>query len=148
MYGPGDNFDTITSHVIPALIRKIVDAKRQGKSSIEVWGDGTATREFLFVEDAAKGIVLAIFNYNKIDPINLGSGFEISIKDLVNKIVKLLSFKGQVIWQTDKPNGQPRRILDTTKALQEFGFKANTMFDIGLKKTINWYLKEGIKKHG
>lgn len=148
LYGPGDNFDPSSSHVIPALIKKVVDAKRLKKNFIEVWGDGTPTREFFYVEDAAKGIVLATIRYNKGDPINLGAGFEISIKDLVDKIVNLLNFKGQIIWQTDQPNGQPRRLLDTTKAYIEFGFKAKTPFDIGLKKTINWYLKQGLKKYG
>lgn len=141
LYGPGDNFDPRSSHVIPALIKKIYEAKARGDKSITVWGTGKATREFLYVEDAAKGIVLATEKYNKSKPINLGAGFEISIKDLVEKIVKIMNFKGKIVWDTTKPDGQPRRMLDTSKAKKEFGFVAKTKFDEGLKKTIEWYFK-------
>lgn len=140
LYGPGDNFDPKTSHVIPALIKKCIDAKREGKDHIEVWGTGAATREFLYVEDAAEGIVLATQQYNKSDPVNLGAGTEISIKDLVEKIAELTEYKGEIRWNTNKPDGQPRRCLDTTRAQQEFGFKAQTKFDEGLNKTIDWYI--------
>lgn len=140
LYGPGDNFDPKTSHVIPALIKKCIDAKRQQKDYIEVWGTGAATREFLYVEDAAEGIVLATQQYNKSDPVNLGAGTEISIKELVEKIVDLTGYQGEIRWDTSKPDGQPRRCLDTTKAFQEFGFKAQTEFDEGLNKTIDWYM--------
>lgn len=139
MYGPGDNFDPKVSHVIAALIKKIYDAKKQGKKEIIVWGDGSATREFFYVEDAAEAIILATEKYNKPDPINIGAGFEISIKELVKMLVKLMDFKGKIIWDKSKPNGQPRRMLDTTKAKKEFGFVAKTKFEDGLKKTIEWY---------
>lgn len=139
LYGPRDNFDPKSSHVIPALIKKCVDAVRNGEKEIIVWGAGKATREFLYVEDAAEGILLATEKYNKGDPVNLGSGFEISIKDLVNLIARLTGFKGRIIWDTSKPDGQPRRRLDTSKAEKEFGFKAKTNFEEGLKKTIDWY---------
>lgn len=142
LYGPGDNFDPDSSHVIPALIKKIVDAKISGQKYIEVWGDGTPTREFLYVEDAARGIILASQYYNKEHPINLGSGFEISIKNLVELIAKLLKFKGEIVYDTNKPNGQPRRSLDISKAHQEFKFKAKVPFEQGLKKTIDWYQKK------
>lgn len=141
MYGPGDNFDPKVSHVIAALIKKIYDAKKQGKKEIIVWGDGSATREFFYVEDAAEAIILATEKYNKPDPINIGAGFEISIKELVEMLVKLMDFKGTIIWDKSKPNGQPRRMLDTTKAKKEFGFVAKTKFEDGLKKTIEWYYK-------
>ena len=139
LYGPGDNFDLQTSHVIPALIRKCVQAKRRGDKSMTVWGTGKPTREFLYVNDAARGIVMAAEKYNSSEPVNLGAGFEISIKDLVKKIVKMTGFKGQVIWDKTKPDGQPRRCLDTSKAYKEFGFKAKVSFEEGLKKTIRWY---------
>lgn len=139
LYGPGDKFDPNISHVIPALIKKIAGAKRQNKNSIEVWGSGKATREFLYIDDAIKGIILATEKYNKSDPINLGAGFEISIKDLVGLISDLIGYKGKIIWDRSMPDGQPRRKLDTTKALQEFGFKAKTDFKKGLKETIRWY---------
>jgi len=142
LYGPGDDFDPESSHVIPALIKKVYDAREANADHIDVWGTGKATREFLYVEDCAEGIVKALINYDKPDPINLGKGFEISIKDLVDKIVSLMEFKGEVIWDTSKPDGQPRRMLDTTKAEQEFGFKAKTSFDEGLLKTIRWYESE------
>jgi len=138
LFGPGDNFNPETSHVIPALIRKCIDAKSQ-EPTITVWGTGKPTREFLYVEDAAEGIILATEKYNKSEPVNLGAGFEISIKDLVKLIVKLTGFKGKIIWDRTKPDGQPRRRLDTQRAYQEFGFKAKTNFEEGLKKTIDWY---------
>ncbi|MDI7261251.1 MAG: GDP-L-fucose synthase [Thermodesulfobacteriota bacterium] len=145
LYGPRDNFDPESSHVIPALIRKCVDAislpptSNFGPSAITIWGTGNPTREFLYVEDAAEGILLAAERYNKPDPINLGAGFEISIKDLVKLIVKLTGFKGDIIWDNSKPDGQPRRMLDTSRAEKEFGFKAKVGFEEGLKKTIEWY---------
>ena len=140
LYGPRDNFDLRTSHVIPALIRKVEEAKKEGKSFIEVWGSGTATREFLYVEDAAEGIILATEKYEKGEPVNLGSGMEISIKDLVGTICKCMDFKGEIRWDKSKPDGQPRRMLDTSRAEKEFGFKAKTDFNEGLKRTIAWYL--------
>ncbi len=139
LYGPGDSFDPESSHVIPALIKKCVDAIEEGRDEIIVWGTGKATREFFYVEDAAEGIVLATERYNKAEPVNLGAGFEISIKDLVNLIAKLTGFNGQIIWDTSKPDGQPRRRLDTSRAEREFGFKAKTGFEEGLSKTIQWY---------
>ncbi len=158
LYGPGDNFDLETSHVIPAIIRKCLEshsskneveskinpAQRvisESQSCITIWGTGNPTREFLYVEDAAKGIILATEKYNKTDPVNLGSGSEISIKELVNVIVKLTNFKGNIVWDTSKPDGQPRRRLDTTKAEKEFGFKAKTSLEEGLMQTIEWYMK-------
>jgi len=145
IYGPYDNFDPKSSHVIAALIKKIFDAKKEGLKEIIVWGDGSATREFFFVEDAARAIVMATEYYEKGEPVNIGAGFEISIKELVNKLVQLMEFKGNVVWDNTKPNGQPRRMLDTTRAIQEFGFKAETSFDEGLKKTIDWYNSEMTK---
>ncbi len=145
MYGPGDNFDPKSSHVIAALIKKIYDAKKQGKKEIIVWGDGSATREFFYVEDAARSIVLATEKYNKADPVNIGAGFEISIKKLVHTLVKLMDFKGKIIWDKTKPNGQPRRMLDTTKAKKEFGFKSVIGFEEGLKKTIAYYYQQPFK---
>jgi Nucleoside-diphosphate-sugar epimerases len=149
LYGPGDNFNPDSSHVIPALIKKCVDAqnlsssrKRGSKAAeITVWGTGKPTREFLYVEDAAEAIILATEKYNKSEPVNLGAGFEISIKDLVKLIVKLTGFKGKIIWDKTKPDGQPRRRLDTSKAKKEVGFKARTLFEYGLKKTIDSYKK-------
>jgi GDP-L-fucose synthase len=141
LYGPRDNFDPKSSHVIPALIKKCVDAVENRDEEIVVWGTGKATREFLYVEDAAEGILLAAEKYNKSDPVNLGSGFEISIKDLVNLIAGLTGFKGKIVLDTSKPDGQPRRCLDTSKAEKEFGFKAKTNFEEGLKKTIEWYVE-------
>lgn len=140
LYGPGDKFDLETSHVIPALIRKCVEAKERGDDEIVVWGDGSPTREFLYVADAAEGIVLAAERYNGGEPINLGSGFEISIRDLVEIIKELTGFSGRVRWDTSKPNGQPRRKLDTSKAERLFGFRAKTDFKEGLQRTIEWYL--------
>ncbi|WHE06053.1 GDP-L-fucose synthase [Thermoanaerobacterium thermosaccharolyticum] len=139
LYGPKDNFDPKTSHVIPALIKKCIDAVNEGKDEIDVWGTGSATREFLYVEDCAEAIVLAAEKYNSSDPVNIGSGFEISIKDLVNLIAELTGFKGKIVWDATKPDGQPRRRLDTSKAEKYFGFKAKTDFREGLKKTIEWY---------
>jgi len=146
LYGPGDNFDPKTSHVIPALIEKVANAKKEGENFIEVWGTGKATRDFLYVEDAAEGIILATEKYNKSEPVNLGSGMEISIKELVKLICKLMDFKGEIRWDTSKPDGQPRRCLDVLKAEKEFGFKAKTNFEEGLKKTIQWYLKSQKKE--
>lgn len=144
LYGPRDNFNPKTSHVIPALIKKCIDAVNEGKDEIVVWGTGSATREFLYVEDCAEAIVLAAEKYNSSDPVNIGSGFEISIKDLVNLIAELTGFKGKIVWDATKPDGQPRRLLDTSKAEKYFGFKAKTDFRKGLKKTIEWY-RESIK---
>jgi len=140
LYGPGDNFNPETSHVIPALIKKIHDAKKDGREYIEAWGTGVATREFLYVEDAAEAIVLASEKYDKGDPVNLGSGMEISIKDLTELIAKLMDYQGEIRWDSSKPDGQPRRALDVSKAKEEFGFEARTSFEEGLKKTIEWYL--------
>ena len=139
LYGPGDNLDPTSSHVIPALIKKCCDAITTGQREIVVWGTGKATREFLYVEDAGEGIVLATERYNKPDPVNLGAGFEISINDLVHLIAKLTGFAGTITWDTTKPDGQPRRRLDTSKAELEFGFRATTAFEAGLRQTIEWY---------
>jgi len=157
LYGPGDNFDPESSHVIPALIKKIVDAiggKQAALRRIQenqppetkdkplvVWGTGKASREFLYVEDAAEAIILATENYDKPEPVNLGAGFEITIKDLVHLIAKFLAFKGDIIWDSSKPDGQPRRMLDVSRAEKEFGFRAKTPFEEGLKRTIDWYLR-------
>lgn len=162
LYGPGDNFDLESSHVIPALIRKCVEAKcseakaevvssgpvfsqPQPQPSITVWGTGKPTREFLYVEDAAEGIILATERYNKPDPVNLGSGFEISTKNLVGLIAKLTNFKGKIIWDTSKPDGQPKRKLDTSRAEKEFGFKSKTTLEEGLERTIKWYIADTYK---
>jgi len=139
LYGPGDNFDLETSHVIPALIRKFAHAVDAGAPEAVVWGTGKASREFLYVEDAARGIALAAQAYEKPDPVNLGAGFEITIKDLAEKIASLTGFEGRIVWDTTKPDGQPRRQLDTGRAEREFGFRATTTFDEGLKRTIAWY---------
>jgi len=139
LYGPGDNFDPRSSHVIPALIRKCVDAVEGGHQRIEVWGDGTPTREFLYVDDAAEGILLAAEHYDSSDPVNLGSGIEISIADLVHRIAKEVGFTGQIAFDPSKPNGQPRRQLDVRRAAERFGFRARTPFDEGLRKTVAWY---------
>lgn len=141
LYGPGDNFDPKLSHVIPALIKKCFDAVRQRKNEIIVWGTGKATREFLYVEDCAEAIVLAAEKYNQPKPVNIGTGVEISIKDLVGLIVKLTGFKGKVLWDSKKPDGQPRRCLDTSSARREFGFKAKVSLQEGLRRTIEWYSK-------
>jgi len=139
IYGPGDNFDLESSHVIPALIRKFIDAVQNGKNEVVLWGTGEASREFLYVEDAAEAIVLATERYNKPEPINIGAGFEIKIKDLAKLIAKLTGFKGKIVWDTSKPDGQPRRCLDVSKAEREFGFKARISLEEGLKKTIDWF---------
>jgi GDP-L-fucose synthase len=139
LYGPGDNFDPSSSHVIPALIKKCVEAKEQGASEIVCWGDGSATREFLYVEDCAEAIVLAAERYDKPEPVNIGAGFEIRIKDLVELIAEHTGFAGRIAWDTTKPNGQPRRCLDVSRAEREFGFRARTRFEDGLRKTIEWY---------
>jgi len=145
LYGPGDNFDPESSHVIPALIKKVHDAKKSGLKTVTVWGNGSAFREFLYVKDAARGIVLAAEKYNKPEPINLGSGAEISIKELVKIITELMDYKGKIVWDKTKPNGQPRRCLDVTKAKKEFGFSAETRLIEGLKETIEWYKLHLIK---
>ena len=139
LYGPRDNFDPKASHVIPALIKKCVDARDGGAPDIVVWGDGTPTREFLYVEDAAEGIALAAERYDRPDPVNVGSAFEISIRDLVRLIAELTGFQGEIKWDADQPNGQPRRKLDTSRAEREFGFRSTTSFQEGLKHTIEWY---------
>jgi GDP-L-fucose synthase len=139
LYGPGDNFDPASSHVIPALIKKCIDAKEAGESQIVSWGDGSPTREFLYVEDAADGILLAAERYNQSEPVNLGSSFEISIKNLVETIARLTGFQGRIVWDTSKPNGQPRRKLDTSRAKGYFGFESQVSFEDGLRKTIEWY---------
>jgi GDP-L-fucose synthase len=141
LYGPGDNFDLRSSHVIPALIRKCVQARETAADHIEVWGDGSATREFLYVEDAADAILLASERYNSSDPVNVGSGEEISIKELVSKIAATAGFKGRIVWDTSKPNGQPRRKLETSRAEERFGFRATTGFDEGLQRTLDAYLE-------
>lgn len=141
LYGPGDNFNLETSHVIPALIRKCVEAIRAGRSEIVLWGDGSPTREFLYAEDAAEGIFLATQQYDKPAPVNLGSGMEIAIRDLAAIIAQMTGFKGDIVWDTSKPNGQPRRCLDITRAKLEFNFRAATPFNVGLQKTIDWYLQ-------
>ena len=143
LYGPRDNFDPSSSHVIPALIRKCLEAQEHGDDEIVVWGDGTPTREFLYVEDAAEGIVLAAERYNESDAVNLGSSSEISIKELVDLIARLTGFDGRITWDETKPNGQPRRCLDTTRARAAFGFEARTNFAVGLDRTIQWY-REGL----
>src|SRR6266566_1862030 len=142
LYGPGDNFDHASSHVIPALIRKCVEARDSGASEIVVWGDGSPTREFLYVVDAAEGIVLASERYDKPDPVNLGSAFEISIKNLATLIAELTQFRGQISWDASRPNGQPRRKLDTTRAEEEFGFRSQVEFREGLTRSIQWYERD------
>ncbi len=139
LYGPGDNFDPETSHVIPALVRKCLEAVKQGKDEIVCWGDGTPTREFLYVDDCAEGIVLATERYDAPEPVNLGAGFEISIKELVELIGELTGFRGRVTWDTTKPNGQPKRSLNTSRAWEAFGFRARTPFREGLERTVAWY---------
>ena len=139
LHGPGDNFELKSSHVIPALIKKFYQAKIKNSSEVEVWGTGKATREFLYVDDCAEAIVLATERYDKPFPVNIGAGFEISIKDLAEKIKDIIGYNGQIFWNTSKPDGQPRRCLDTSKAFKEFNFKAKTDFNAGLRKTIEWY---------
>ena len=142
LYGPGDNFDLETSHVIPALIRKFVEAMEEGRREVPVWGTGEASREFLFVRDAAEGIAKATASYNDGEPVNLGSGREIKIRDLAELIGRLCGFQGQLVWDTDKPDGQPRRCLDTQRAVSAFGFRAGTSFEDGLAETIAWYREQ------
>ena len=139
LYGPGDNFDPKSSHVIPALIRKCLDARMNAEPSIRVWGNGKATREFLYVKDAAEGIILAAEKYDKAGPINLGTGLEITVHELVSLIARITGFKGEIIWETNKPDGQPRRRLDTSRAKKEFGFEASMSLEAGLKETADWY---------
>jgi GDP-L-fucose synthase len=139
LYGPRDNFNLETSHVIPALIRKCIEAQEKGEGQVVVWGDGTPTREFLYAGDAAEGILLGAEHYNASEPVNLGSGQEIRIKDLVETIVRLTGFEGELVWDTSKPNGQPRRALDTSRATERFGFKAQMPFEEGLRLTIDWF---------
>lgn len=141
LYGPGDNFDPRSSHVIPALIKRCSDAKAKSDDKVTIWGTGRATREFFYVEDAAEAIALATEKYDKSEPVNIGAGFEISIKDLAELIVELTGFKGEIVWDATKPDGQPRRMLETSKAFKEFGFKAKTDFREGLRKTVDWYIK-------
>lgn len=145
LYGPRDNFDLQTSHVIPALIRKAVEAQARGEKELPVWGDGSPTREFLYVEDAADAIVTAAEKYNGDQPVNLGSGYEISIKALSEMIVKMTGFEGKLVWQTDKPNGQPRRGLDVSRAKEYFGWSAQVPFEEGMRRTIEWF-KENTEK--
>lgn len=152
LYGPGDNFSLESSHVIPALIRKCFDAiakarKTGKKPCLEVWGTGRPTREFLYAEDAAKGIVLAAGRYSKPEPVNLGSGFEISIRDLVGLVAKITGFDGQIVWDRTKPDGQPRRRLDISRAQKEFGFKAKVDFQEGLRRTVAWYRKNFVDRN-
>ena len=139
LYGPRDNFNLETSHVIPALIRKAIEAGERGDKELPVWGDGSPTREFLYVEDAADGIIAAAENYNGSEPVNIGSGQEMSIKDLVEMVVRLTDFNGQLVWQTDKPNGQPRRGLDVSRAKEYFGWSAQVSFEEGMRRTIEWF---------
>ncbi len=139
LYGPEDNFDPRSSHVIPALIRKVYEAQQRGDKELPAWGDGSPTREFLYSTDAARGIVMATQKYNEPAPVNLGTNHEVKIKDLVETICELMDFQGEIVWQTDQPNGQPRRCLDTQRAKEKFGFVAETEFKQGLKNTIEWY---------
>ena len=146
LYGPNDNFDPRSSHVIPALIRKIWEAKQKSAPFVEVWGDGSASREFLYVEDAAEGIVLASERYDGAEPVNIGAGMEITIKELVNVLRDLIGYKGDIHWDTSKPNGQPRRSLNVDRAQREFGFKASTDFPTGLRKTVDWWIERGARQ--
>ncbi len=139
LYGPRDNFDLETSHVIPAMIRKFIEAEESGAHTVTLWGDGSPTREFLYVEDAADGVVRAAELYDGADPVNLGRGEEISVRDLATLIAEKTGFRGEIVWDTTRPNGQPRRMLDTTRAAQLFGFRAGTSMDVGLARTIEWY---------
>ena len=143
LYGPGDNFDPKSSHVIPALIKKFYEANAKNESEVVVWGTGKATREFLYVEDCAEAIVLATEKYDKPDPVNIGAGFEISIKELADLIREIIGFKGKIVWDASKPDGQPRRCLDISRAFKEFGFETKMDFKTGLEKTIKWY-KENV----
>jgi GDP-L-fucose synthase len=139
LYGPRDNFDLETSHVIPAMIRKFLEARAARRAEVVLWGDGSPTREFLYVDDCAEGLVLAAERYESSEPVNLGAGFEISMKELASLIARLTGFHGQLVWDTSRPNGQPRRMLDTSRALERFGFRAKTSFEAGLEKTVAWY---------
>ncbi|MCL1463714.1 GDP-L-fucose synthase family protein [Argonema galeatum] len=139
LYGPDDNFDPRSSHVIPALIRKVHEAQQRGDKQLPVWGDGSPSREFLYVDDAARGIAMATVSYDESDPVNLGTNYEITIRDLVELICELMGFEGEIVWETDQPNGQPRRCLDTERAKEKFGFTAQIEFKQGLKNTIDWY---------
>ena len=139
LYGPGDNFDLRTSHVIPALVRKCVEARRRGDREIIAWGTGSASREFLYVDDCAEGILAAMFRYDSPEPINLGTGREVTVKDLTHLVAKLARFEGTIVWDTTKPDGQPRRCLDVTRAREQLGFIAKTSLEEGLAKTIEWY---------
>jgi len=143
LYGPGDNFDPDSSHVIPALIRKMIEAQRAGAAEVVLWGDGSPTREFLYVDDAAEGIVLAAERYDGSDPVNLGSGTEIAIRNLATEVATAVGFQGRVVWDATKPNGQPRRSLDTSRAAERFGFRARTPFGDGLRATVDWYRQQG-----
>jgi GDP-L-fucose synthase len=145
LYGPGDNFNPESSHVIPAIIRKFIEATQRDEKQVTIWGTGEASREFLYVDDAAEGIIAAAEKYDKPAPVNLGSGKEITIKQLVDLVAKLTGFKGEVVWDASKPDGQPRRCLDTTRAKAEFGFEAKMDFDEGLKRTVEWYKKHAVK---
>ena len=145
LYGPGDNFDPKFSHVVPALIRKFYEAKISDSKEVVVWGTGKATREFIYAEDCAEGIVKAAQSYDKPEPVNIGTGIETPIKDLAEKIKDLIGYKGDILWDSSKPDGQPRRCLDVSRALKEFGFKAKTNFDEGLKKTIGWYINSSTR---
>lgn len=147
LYGPCDNFDPESSHVIPAIIRKCLEAVERGEKEVVCWGDGSPTREFLYVEDCAEAICLAAERYDKPEPVNLGAGFEITIRDLTEKIAKLCGFTGKIRWDTTQPNGQPRRSLDTSRAEREFGFRAKVRFEEGLKETIEWYRK-AVRREG
>jgi GDP-L-fucose synthase len=148
LYGPRDNFDPASSHVIPALLRKFSEAKATGAAKVEVWGDGSPTREFLYAEDAAEGILLATERYDSPEPVNLGSGEEISIRDLAQRIARLVGFDGEIVWDTTRPNGQPRRALDTTRAREEFGFTARTTLAQGLERTAAWYRRQAAQGGG
>ncbi|MGC1393949.1 MAG: GDP-L-fucose synthase [Coleofasciculaceae cyanobacterium] len=144
LYGPEDNFDPKSSHVIPALIRKVHEAQQKGEKQLAVWGDGSPTREFLYSTDAARGIVMGTTDYNDTEPVNLGTGIEITIRNLISLICDLMDFEGEIVWQTDKPNGQPRRCLDTQRAKEAFGFTADVGFKKGLKNTIEWYRQHAV----
>jgi GDP-L-fucose synthase len=148
LYGPGDNFDPETSHAIPAIIRKCVDAVREGRQEIVLWGTGSATREFLYVDDAARGIIMAAERYNGNEPVNLGAGMEISIKDLATQIARMTGFTGRIVWDSSKPDGQPHRSLDVTRAERFFGFRTQVPFEEGLRKTIEWYGNGSVRSSG
>lgn len=145
LYGPRDNFDLNSSHVIPALMRKCLEARDSGAAEITLWGDGSPTREFLYVDDAAEAIVMATQKYDGADPVNIGIGEEVSIRDLALKVIALTGFAGRLVWDTTKPNGQPRRCLDVSRAQREFGFRARTSLDAGLKKTLEWYAQQEVR---